>query len=245
MSDQERERRNVKSIAKRVLPDFAVRNLRRCRRETYRLADAYGLIGPEHIYHQEYFERMDDEVLKEDARQVVEELNAEFNPDSVIDFGCGIGLYLNEFRQMGVEVHGVDGSEVALANNLVPSKYLERHDLREPYSTIRKYDLAICFEVLEHLPERYADTVVETIASMAETAVVSAAPPGQGGRHHVNEQPREYWVEKFDRAGMESRWDVVKSLQAELETERAHWIEENLLVFKNLNKLNSPIVQHS
>ena len=31
--------------------------------------------------------------------------------------------------------------------------------------------------------------------------VITAAPPGQGGTDHVNEQPPQYWIEKFTGAG--------------------------------------------
>jgi hypothetical protein len=32
---------------------------------------------------------------------------------------------------------------------------------------------------------------------------MSAAPPGQGGHHHVNCKDKKYWIEKFEQYGFE------------------------------------------
>jgi hypothetical protein len=61
----------------------------------------------------------------------------------------------------------------------------------------------MCVEVGEHLPEDKADVLVDTAVRHARKAVIwSAATPGQGGHEHINEQPHEYWVEKFAQRGL-------------------------------------------
>ena len=48
----------------------------------------------------------------------------------------------------------------------------------------------------------HADTFVQNLVRHASGAILfSAAPPGQGGEFHVNEQPYEYWRGKFQRCG--------------------------------------------
>jgi hypothetical protein len=68
-------------------------------------------------------------------------------------------------------------------------------------SDLKSRDVAISFEVAEHLPEAYADRFVNLMCLGSDNVVVSAATPGQGGLDHVNEQPHEYWISKFSQRG--------------------------------------------
>lgn len=52
-------------------------------------------------------------------------------------------------------------------------------------------------EVGEHLPEQYADNLVNTLTNASDIVMFSAAIPGQIGTSHVNEQYTEYWAKKF------------------------------------------------
>src|SRR5205814_1764959 len=46
-------------------------------------------------------------------------------------------------------------------------------------------------------------TFVDNLTRHGSLIVFSAAIPGQGGEHHVNEQPWEYWRVKFADRGYE------------------------------------------
>jgi len=76
-----------------------------------------------------------------------------------------------------------------------------QHDLAEPIKLGKRFDLAISLEVAEHLPSGCADQFVENLVSLSNFVLFSAAPPLQGGTNHINEQPIEYWVEKFEQRG--------------------------------------------
>jgi len=116
-------------------------------------------------------------------------------PKSVIDIGCGPGLYLLPFKEAGCKVFGIDACPTG--GELLTKKEFERVDLRFPYKPKKRYDLAICFEVAEHLPEHYADRLIDTLSDCADLVVFSGAVPGQGGTYHMNEQPHSYWLTKF------------------------------------------------
>ena len=122
-----------------------------------------------------------------------------FKPKSVIDLGCGPGIYIWPLRDdYGIEVHGIDGCP-----NAAQFGDVEILDLRGPYEPAKQYDLCICLEVLEHIEPEFAQVIVDSIARCAPVALVTAAPPGQGGLNHVNEQNPEYWIGRFAQAGME------------------------------------------
>ncbi|HUC38088.1 MAG TPA: hypothetical protein VMR97_13320 [Acidimicrobiales bacterium] len=63
------------------------------------------------------------------------------------------------------------------------------------------YDLALCFEIAEHLPASRAESFVADLSRLAPIVAFSAAIPGQGGTGHLNEQWPEYWERLFSRVG--------------------------------------------
>ena len=50
-----------------------------------------------------------------------------------------------------------------------------------------------CQEVVEHIDEEYVHNLLSSMAC-GKYIVMTNALPGQGGHHHVNEQPIGYWV---------------------------------------------------
>ena len=127
-------------------------------------------------------------------------------PKSVIDIGCGIGTFLHVFKENGVDdILGVDGSWVdrkELIKHIPLEKFLET-DLEKGYKADRKYDLALCLEVVEHLKEESVDAIVKSLTQLSDVIVFSAAIPGQFGQNHINEQWPEYWQKKFSKLEFE------------------------------------------
>lgn len=109
-------------------------------------------------------------------------------PASVLDLGCGSGLYPLLYRHCGVpDVLGVDGMEPD-ATVLDATTYVKA-DLQLPFDAGRKFDLVVCLEVVEHLHPDSTDVLLDTIARHAAqggTILFSMAEPGQPGNGHIN-----------------------------------------------------------
>ena len=119
-------------------------------------------------------------------------------PTRVVDVGCGVGTWLVAFKRSGVPVvHGFDGPYVRQSGLLVSDEEFTAADLTRPLAHDGRYDLAVSLEVGEHLPERAAAGLVRGLVELAPTVLFSAAFPGQGGTHHVNEQWPSYWRSLF------------------------------------------------
>ncbi len=186
-----------------------------------------------HIYNKRFF----DNTLKlegDSSKAVVEILLKYFNVKSVIDIGCGSGIYLKEFLNKGIDILGYDGAPAALENSLVGDK-IKIHDLCKPLDLNRKFDLCLCIEVAEHLPKKFADVLIQTLINSADLIIFTAATPGQGPRSigHINEQPHLYWIKKFEKNNFYLQEELTKKIKKEMKEQNVvWWIVKNLMIFK-------------
>jgi SAM-dependent methyltransferase len=109
-----------------------------------------------------------------------------FAPKSVIDLGCGNGLYPLLYTHLGVEdVLGVDGIERDAT--VLGSESYTKADLQQPLDAGRKFDLVVCLEVVEHITPDSTDILIDSVARHAhEHILFSMAEPGQPGNGHIN-----------------------------------------------------------
>ncbi len=123
-------------------------------------------------------------------------------PGSILDVGCGAATWLRAAQENGVtDILGIDGEENIIDELFIDQKYFRKWDLSSPVSLERKFDVALCLEVAEHLEEKYAHVLIQTLVTHADRVVFSAACPGQPGQHHVNCQWPAYWQKLFNAAG--------------------------------------------
>jgi len=120
---------------------------------------------------------------------------------SVADFGCGQGAWLSVWEKAGLEVTGLDGPYVNQSKLLVDPANFRPTDLATPINLGRRFDIVQSLETAEHLPASRAAGFVADLTSHADFVLFSAAVPGQGGEHHINEQGLEYWRRLFDARG--------------------------------------------
>ncbi len=175
------------------------------------------------IYTREWFEH-DFEHLQPEFDVVADSIIRQFRPTCVVDVGCGPGMVVRRLRELGVAADGIDGSSHAIdcahedvAEHLWQRDITKMDDLG-PFDP----DLLICTEVAEHLDEKHAAGLVALLCSAMCPIVMTAAPPGQDGHHHVNCQPKEYWLDLFANHGvihdsdahaqLSNRWSSLRRL---------------------------------
>jgi hypothetical protein len=154
------------------------------------------------------------------ANAVFSHLWQHEKPSSVLDIGCGNGAWLRAALDLGVnDVLGVDGLD---------HPQIRLAQLSASLDLGRRFDLALCLEVGEHLDARHAEDLITIIAAHTDKALFSAAVPGQPGEHHVNCQWPAYWQERFNRHGFVCedcvRWQVWNDERIE------PWYRQNLFL---------------
>jgi SAM-dependent methyltransferase len=160
-------------------------------------------------YGREFYLDQQDGSLRS-AAAVVPRILEVFEPGSAFDVGCGVGTWLSVIEQSGVQdVVGVDGDYVDRSMlKIAPDRFVAA-DLRKPLPVSRTFDLAMCLEVAEHLPEAAGEALVRQLTALAPVVVFSAAIPGQAGTDHINEQWQDYWRARFAAEGF-AAYDVIR-----------------------------------
>jgi len=221
--------RITKKIYRAVLPGFI--------RGSFVVTKLKGFLSHSLIYDSEYYDHVVEGPAIKSAGVISDSIIAEFKPKRVIDVGCGTGALLEALREKGCEVKGLEYSNAALeycrARQLNVSKFNLGKDIFNDNCT---FDVAISIEVAEHLPERVSDRYIDLLTKLSHTIIFTAAPPGQGGKGHVNEHPPSYWLSKYRQRGFEynvelsnrlkESWKAFGSVQS--------WYFQNLMIFRKL-----------
>ncbi|NET02000.1 MAG: class I SAM-dependent methyltransferase [Sphaerospermopsis sp. SIO1G1] len=185
------------------------------------------------IYDNEYYNSVVDAPMLQSAPVISDSIHQEFDPLTVIDVGCGTGALLMELQQRGITGIGLEYSTAALKYCQTRGLKVKKFDI-ESYQAIDDVaDVCISTEVAEHLPATYANKYVDLLTKISDIVVMTAAPPGQGGTDHVNEQPNEYWIEKFQQRKFDFDSALTLKLRREWEAKNVfYWYYQNVMIFK-------------
>ena len=159
------------------------------------------------------------------AENIVPLVKGEVAIATMLDVGGGKGVWGKVWEEHGVFATVLDGDYVTepLVEDFRPQ------DLSQPFDLGQRFDLVQTLEVAEHLPETSARDFVASIARHGDIVLFSAAVPGQGGEHHVNEQPLKYWRKLFAEAG----YACFDALRPHLRDNKdvMPWYRYNILLF--------------
>jgi len=124
-------------------------------------------------------------------------------PESIVEFGSAAGWFTSYYHSKGIYIFALEGTRAGIKRLIdrgFPENQMKRHDLRLPINLGRKFDLAICTEVGEHLEPPFASQLVVSIAIHSDICLFSIEDqlkPNANHVHHSNEQPWKYWDNLF------------------------------------------------
>lgn len=182
-------------------------------------------------YDDEFYAYTDVQAERS-ARGLLPVVQRLVGPRSVLDIGCGRGGWLRIWSELGAEdIAGVDGDYVDRGRLQIAGDEFRAADLSQSLELGRSFDLVQSLEVAEHVPEAHATTFVGNLTHHGDVVLFSAAPPGQGGTGHVNEQPYEFWRDRFEARGY-GLFDAVRAAVAGDRSIEA-WYRFNTFLFVN------------
>lgn len=165
------------------------------------------------------------------AKEIVPLVCSIYQPQRVLDVACGTGEWLKVFREHGAnEVLGLDAAWIEPSMLSINSEEFVTRDITKPLEIDAEFDMVLMLEAIQHVPERLADDMVQSLTRFAPYVLFSAPIPHQGGSGDcVNEQWPEYWARLFEAHGFVCI-DLLRRLI--WANERVEWwYAQNLLLF--------------
>ena len=154
----------------------------------------------------------------------------KFNIQSFLDIGCGPGWMVEIAKDRGLRALGIDGDfnlQEEWKNRYI--SVIEHDFTKGKINDIADHDLAWSVEFLEHVDEEYMPNYMD-VFKRCKYAVVTAAPPGHGGHHHVNEQTPEYWIETFAKYGFKYDAETTEEIK-QTSSMKKPFMQKNALFF--------------
>jgi SAM-dependent methyltransferase len=163
------------------------------------------------------------------AEEIVPQIIKFFNPNSVVDVGCGIGTWLHVFKSLGIkDILGIEGDHLDTNLLMIDKEDILFLDLEKEFVINRKFDIALSLEVAEHLSAEAAANFIQSLAKLSNVIIFSAAIPGQEGQGHINEQWMDYWQMEFQKNDFEF-YDLLRPLFWNNE-KVDWWYRQNIIV---------------
>ena len=155
------------------------------------------------------------------------QLASQLGVRKLYDFGCGAGVYVRDFRRIGIDATGIDGNP---ETRTVPNCRVQ--DLTCDFK-MDPVDFLVCLEVAEHMPKEFEKTLLSRIDDHLNRngiLVLSWAIVGQPGFGHVNCQNNDYVINTLKDIGY-SLMNTETNMLREASTD-CFWFKNTILVFK-------------
>lgn len=207
------------------------------------------------IYNDKFHENR-ELITGKAAEKVLKIIHEIVNVNSIVDVGCGIGVWLNRASKIWKleDYIGLDGGYIDKAMLLIPNERFIAINLENEIDQAimkKKYDLAICLEVVEHLSLSRANLLVKELTELSDLVLFSGATVGQPGDGHINNQFISYWANEFKKNGYQA-FDLIRP-RIQNEMDIPHWYRNNILIYINkkstlfdkMNMINTPPLLHT
>jgi cyclopropane fatty-acyl-phospholipid synthase-like methyltransferase len=136
----------------------------------------------------------------------------KYQVSTFLDIGCGPGGMVKLAKEKNLKATGIDGDWLVERDKTI-QKNIVIHDYTTGSSPLnKKYDLVWSTEFLEHVDESFQNNYMKDFAK-GKYALVTFAPPGKGGHHHVNCKPSSYWIEVFNDYGFTYDDETTKKIR--------------------------------
>jgi len=180
-------------------------------------------------------------------------LSYQLAPKTALEFGCGLGTtsdFVARFanatvtcvepeRTLGELIKSLRGEMRGngALQQLALNVFSDEPEVQKCVTSgALKSDLVFSFEVAEHIPAKFRDGIVSTLANATgKWLVFSAARPGQGGTGHLPDSMLwpDQWKAKFEAAGLVHMPKLTELARHTAYPQRSYDLFSNLLVFRN------------
>jgi hypothetical protein len=149
-------------------------------------------------YHKIYVrESRNGRIYGKSSEDLLDELSPviiKLNPKSILDYGCGRSSLINYFWR--------DGERRLFKYD--PAVY----DYREKPENTERFDLCLCTDVLEHIPENYLGVILSDLRKFSTWQIITISliparrklPNGENA--HCTIRPVEWWKWLLEKSNL-------------------------------------------
>ena len=171
----------------------------------------------------------------ESSKEILSYLFKILRPNSVLDVGCGRGVWLKVSKDLGAKIiYGVDG-EWNNGKQIDKEIVFKSINLNNNFDLNKKFDLTLCLEVVEHLEKNSSENIISSLTNTSDIILFSAAFKYQGGVGHLNENLHSYWADIFHKKNY-LPFDLIRPVFWDNE-KVSYWYRQNTFLYV---KKNSP-----
>jgi len=137
---------------------------------------------------------------------LVRQWNDFFKPESIADFGCGLGPYLFVWESIVKDCKGFDISEYATKHKICSSE-IRQFELGKESFANEQYDLVTAIDVLEHLKYENLSYALSTLNATTSKYILASIPfkgtPNcENDPTHIIKEDKDWWIKQFEGVGL-------------------------------------------
>lgn len=194
------------------------------------------------VYNSAYYANVIEPSAAASSAPISKSICEDLGARSAVDVGCGTGALLDVLKSRGCDVFGYEYSAAAIRFCRARGVEVQKLDIeRGTAAQERTFDVAISMEVAEHLLLLRAGSSLCSPGFLTRS-FLQRPTQDRGVSIMLNEQPKSYWVERFESAGFLS--DEALAQQWSESWRRggcvASWYFENLMVFRRKDEALDP-----
>lgn len=142
--------------------------------------------------------------LNKECEYFAKFLTTNFKPKSIIEFSCGKGIFLSQFKKLGVNILGLESNQYFIDK---ASSEVKKYILSADYgfknlslNSDKKFDLAIALNIVDAFSEEDALNFINFLCTVSDNIIFSfSCDVNDTGCFNLNQI--EYWSSKFSANG--------------------------------------------
>lgn len=167
------------------------------------------------------------------------------SPESVLDVGAGLGVWVEALNRNGIFAHGLEFSKCAIEHAGSARNYLTLWNIEEiPWPLTQKFYWSTAIDLFEHLFDEDVDRVIAEMKRVSERFIIAKICTAQTPNEvwaakkqaypqvleqakmegfewlvasgHINSQTPNYWLKKLEDADWKNKSDLVQIFKQDM-----------------------------